>query len=82
MINPLPADEVLFDVLTPLGFRVRVTRVYWNLIVTVKHPVTAGREQAVKDTLQDPSEIRQSQSGVEVYLLNASGAGSAGWRSN
>ena len=34
--------DIHFEVLTPLGFRVRVTRAYWELIVTVKHPVMAG----------------------------------------
>lgn len=46
--DPSP-DELLFEVLTSLGFRVRVTRAYWNLIVTIKHPVMAGREEQVKD---------------------------------
>ncbi len=62
-------DELLFEVLTPLGFRVRVTRAYWEVIITVKHPVMAGRENEVKDTLQNPSEIRQSKSDLMVYLF-------------
>jgi hypothetical protein len=63
------SDEVLFEVLTPLGFRVRVTRAYWELIVKVKHPAMAGQEQDVKEALQHPSEIRQSRSDVDVYLF-------------
>jgi hypothetical protein len=66
--DPSP-EELLFEVLTPLGFRVRVTRAYWSLIVTIKHPVMAGREEQVKDTLQTPSEIRQSKSDPNVYLF-------------
>jgi len=62
MADDASPGELLFEVLTPLGFRVRVTRAYWNLIVTIKHPVMAGREEQVKDTLQNPSEIRQSKS--------------------
>jgi len=62
-------EELLFEVLTPLGFRVRVTRSYWELIITIKHPVMAGRENDVKDTLQTPSEIRQSKSDSDVYLF-------------
>lgn len=58
------SDELLFDVLTPLNFRVRVTRVYWELIATIKHPA-----QNVGDTLQYPSEIRQSRSDSRVYLF-------------
>ncbi len=66
--DPSP-EELLFEVLTPLGFRVRVTRAYWSLIVTIKHPVMAGREEQVRDALQNPSEIRQSKSDPNVYLF-------------
>jgi len=67
--DPSATDELLFDVLTPLGFRVHVTRSYWNLIITVKHPIMAGRENDVKDVLENPKEIRQSRSDPEVYLF-------------
>lgn len=59
----------MFEVLTPLGFSVRVKCAYWELIVTVKHPVMAKREEVVKDTLQNPSEIRQSRSDPAIYLF-------------
>ena len=36
--------DLFFEVMTPLGFRVRVTHAYWELIVTIKHPAMAGRE--------------------------------------
>jgi hypothetical protein len=35
-------DAILFVASTPLGFQVRVTGAYWEIIVTVKHPVMAG----------------------------------------
>ena len=63
------ADDLLFEVLTPLGFRVRVTRTYWELIITVKHPVMAGREDDVQETLKNPNEIRVSKSDPNVYLF-------------
>lgn len=66
--TPLP-DELLFEVLTPLGFRVRVTRSYWELIITIKHPVMVGHENDVKDTLENPSQIRRSKSDAHVYLF-------------
>ena len=69
MTDTPPPDELLFEVLTPLGFRVCVTRAYWELIITVKHPVMAGHENDVKEVLQNPSEIRQSRSDVAVYLF-------------
>jgi hypothetical protein len=69
MTEDILAGDLLFDVLTPLGFRVRVTRTYWELIVTVKHPVMAGREGDVQETLSNPDEIRQSKSDSNVYLF-------------
>lgn len=60
---------LLFDVLTPLGFHVRVSRSYWSVIITVKHPVMAGREREVKNTLQNPEEIRRSKTDSSVYLF-------------
>lgn len=61
--------SVLFEVETPLDFRVRVTRAYWTLITTVKHPVMAGREAEVGEVLERPEEIRQSRSDPAVYLF-------------
>ena len=61
--------EVLFEVMTPLGFQVRVTKVYWELIVTIKHPIMAGREEDVKIALAQPDEIRQSKSDEMVFLF-------------
>ncbi len=66
--SPAP-DEVLFEALTPLGFWVHVTRGYWNVIVSIKHPVMAGREQDVKEALENPNEIRKSKSDQDVYLF-------------
>lgn len=64
-----PELEPLFEVLTPLGFRVRVTRERWKVITTAKHPVMTGREAAVKTTLERPDEIRQSRSDPDVLLF-------------
>ena len=64
-----PDPELLFEVLTPLGFRVRVTRERWNLITTVKHPVMAGREDVVRATLENPEQIRQSRADEHVLLF-------------
>lgn len=62
-------DELFFEVTTPLGFCVRVTSSYWELIVTVKHPVMQGREADVQQALRDPDQIRQSRSDPSVYLF-------------
>jgi hypothetical protein len=61
--------DILFEAITPLGFHVRVTKAYWELIVSIKHPIMAGREDDVKDTLEDPDEIRRSKSDEDVYLF-------------
>jgi len=62
-------DDILFDVPTPLGFSVRVTRPYWTLIVAVKHPVMHGREAAVRGTLRAPDQVRRSRSDPNVFLF-------------
>jgi len=63
------SDELIFEALTPPAFRVRVARAHWGLIVAVKHPVMTGHEKEVEETLQHPSEIRQSRSDATVYLF-------------
>lgn len=60
---------ILFVVPTPLGFSVRVTRNYWEMIVTIKHPLIRGREVEVQDTLRMPDEIRRSRSDPSVHLF-------------
>ena len=62
-----PDLELYFEVLTPLGFRVRVTHGRWRIITTVKHPVMLGREDAVRSTLEQPEQIRQSRSDPQVF---------------
>jgi len=61
--------ELLFEVDTPLGFRVRVDRPRWELIVNEKHPAMKGRELDVKSALESPDEVRQSKSDVSVLLF-------------
>jgi hypothetical protein len=69
MSRDMPASDVLFQVLTPLGFTVRVTKTYWHLITTIKHPIMAGRETDVQTALREPDTIRQSRSDPAVYLF-------------
>jgi hypothetical protein len=64
-----PDPELLFEALTPLGFTVHVTRERWSLITTIKHPVMLGCEGAVKQTLENPEQVRQSRSDPEVLLF-------------
>lgn len=69
MTSESPSLDILFEVRTPIGFRVRVTRVHWELIETVKHPAMTGRETDVKEALVHPDEVRQSRSDPDVYLF-------------
>jgi hypothetical protein len=62
-------DNLLFEVLTPLGFRVRVTVEYWQVIVTINHPIMAGREADIQEVLRNPDEIRLSKKDPNVYLF-------------
>jgi hypothetical protein len=64
------ADEgLLFEVTTPLGFTTSVSARYWDMIVTIKHPVMRERSQEVQETLEHPDEIRRSKSDPNVYLF-------------
>lgn len=65
-------DPYLFDVLTPLGFRVHCTQAYWDRKVVVDHPVMANRVEDVKRALERPDEIRLSRTDEGVYLFYAS----------
>lgn len=62
-------DDLFFEVSTPLGFRVRITQSYWEIIVTIKHPVMQGRERDVQNALRDPDEIRRSRADPKVHLF-------------
>ena len=61
--------EILFEARTPLGFTVRVTRDYWRIITTLKHPVMAGCQAQVQEVLETPEQIRRSKSDTNVYLF-------------
>jgi hypothetical protein len=64
-----PDPEVLFEAQTPFGFRVRVTRERWELVVREKHPVMRGEEANIPSVLEAPEEVRQSLSDPTVYLF-------------
>jgi hypothetical protein len=63
------ANDVVFDAITPIGFRVRVTQRRWELITTTKHPVMAGRETLVQAALEVPDEVRRSRIDPKVLLF-------------
>ncbi len=57
------------EVVTPLGFRVRVTQSRWEVIIGIKHPVMKGQEREVLETLRDPDQIRRSKRDQTVFLF-------------
>jgi hypothetical protein len=59
---------ILFEVITPLGLKVRTTQAYWEKLV-FKHPDVAGKLEAVKETLRHPAEIRRSSRDEFVFLF-------------
>lgn len=61
--------DLLFEIETPLGFRVRTTVGWWQVIVTVKHPTMAGREDDVRALLGSPDEVRRSRNDPDVYVF-------------
>jgi hypothetical protein len=67
--SPPDDDPVLFDVLTPLGFRVHCYQSYWLRKVVEVHPVMEGREDDVAFTLSTPDEIRLSSKDDGIYLF-------------
>lgn len=63
------SEDFLLETETPLGFRVRVTRVRWEFIVNEKHPAMRGRESDVRVALESPDEVRQSLTDSTVFLF-------------
>jgi hypothetical protein len=61
--------EVLFEVVTPLGFSVRTTYEYWEFIVTVKHPAMQSHLAEVQEALNKPDEVRLSRTDPQIYLF-------------
>ncbi len=61
--------EVLFDVMTPLGFRVHCYQAYWQEKILASHPIMEGRVEDVKQALMTPDEVRTSRTDEAVYLF-------------
>jgi hypothetical protein len=61
--------KLLFEVETPLGYRVRTTQDYWEFIVRVKHPTLRGREADIIRVLADPEQVRRSRVDPDLFLF-------------
>ncbi|MGI0141680.1 MAG: DUF4258 domain-containing protein [Candidatus Micrarchaeales archaeon] len=62
--------DVYFEVTSLSNKKIRITREYWNLIITVKHTPMKGREELVKSALKEPDEIRKSNKDRDAFLYN------------
>ncbi len=61
-------NDLLFNILTPLGFTVRTSRGYWQKIIS-KHPDIADRIDKIKITLGTPVEVRESSRDENILLF-------------
>ena len=62
------AVDVLFEVITPLGIKVRTTKEYWNTIINLKHPSVKPFGKEIEKTLSEPDQIRKSIKDPKVNL--------------
>ena len=56
-----------FTAVTPVGAIIACSEERWAAVVS-KHPVLAGRGDAVRDAIADPLEIRRSRHDPGVWL--------------
>ncbi len=47
---------------------IRVTKIWWNKIIEIKHRIIKGKEDLVKETLIKQETIRRSRKDLDVYL--------------
>ncbi len=59
---------ILFEVVTPLGCKIRTTKEYWHYLVEKKHPYMMNREATVINVLKYPDEIRKSLVDPPIHL--------------
>jgi hypothetical protein len=65
------AHRVIFTVVSPLGYRVSLSRDRWREIVRYKHPALGGNVAAVRRCVENPKLIRQSAKDSLVHLYYA-----------
>jgi len=60
--------DLVFEVVSRLGRRIRLSRSHWEYIVRVKHPSVEGLEKDVETALKSPVEVRRSSKDPSVFL--------------
>jgi hypothetical protein len=64
-----------FEVTSILGKRIRTSKPYWEKLVATKHPRMRGRENEVREALENADEIRRSIIDPTIYLYYRKAAG-------
>jgi hypothetical protein len=62
------ARRLLFQVQSPLGDAIVLTRDRWRQIIRFKHPSLEGHEQEVRECVRRPDLIRESTKDPNVHL--------------
>jgi hypothetical protein len=68
-VSDFERGSLLFDVETPLGFRVHCTEEYWKRKVLADHDNMADMVEDVIQALAEPDEVRMSSSDSHVLLF-------------
>jgi hypothetical protein len=65
------ARRLIFQVSSPLRYRVSLTRDRWREIVRYKHPALGRHERQLRSCVESPKLIRQSAKNPNVHLYYA-----------
>jgi len=60
--------KILFDEYSPIGLKIRTTKLYWELI-KLKHPEVANKLFLIKSTIKMPDSVRRSKTDKSVHLF-------------
>lgn len=60
-------QDIYFEVTCKLGKHIRITKKYWEHLVTFKHPSMRGKEDDIRKTLADPDQIRRDPQNKAVF---------------
>lgn len=61
--------RLIFTVVTPIGYRVGLSRDRWRQITRFKHPALSGHENDVRGCLRNPMCVRESAKDRNVHLF-------------
>ncbi|MCL4207940.1 MAG: hypothetical protein KJ000_36095 [Pirellulaceae bacterium] len=59
----------IFTVVTPIGYRVSLSRDRWRQITRFKHPALSGHENELRSCLRNPMCVRESAKDTNVHLF-------------